>query len=436
MIFLQTNTDVLTFIKKFQFFLSTFFPQGKMEWGLMILFTLLYGTLASYISLNYTIVLDNRIPWDAYFSFDNRAIVMTGGGFERHPLANYFFDYIRKFALLLSGGQMNSIFRLVLSLLSSLTISLVMVQIYKYLKNIIGLPTKLGLLIVVFFSLFSTNLLLSFTPETYTYTLLFLCVFNYYAALKLKKSQSLSLGVLTSATIALGGLTITNASKVFLPVLFEKGLFSSWRKVLNAAFRSVLAASIFFFLYLARLKFDLSRILEKTASQYEKFSQPKVTPIWDMVASWFFGGNVLFPSFFLRDYHNKKGFEYKALFMDVYTSIVPYVFIAVLVGLIIWSTIKNRKNTLVQVLCWSFAVDLTIHCILKFGLHTSYIYGGHFVFVYPLLIGWLLYVYRDRNGMQSFLVSLLGIMAVYLSLNNLFRMQEFFEFLELYYQVK
>ncbi len=426
----------MTFNKKIQFFLATFFPQGRMEWGLMIVFTLLYGTLASYISLNYAIVFDNRIPWDAYFSFDNRAIVMTGGGFERHPLANYFFDFIRKFALLISGGQMNSIFRLVLSFLSSLAVSLVLVQIYKYLKNIIELPTKLGLLIVVFFSLFSTNLLLSFTPETYTYTLLFLCVFNYYAGLKLKKSQPLSFGALTSATIAIGGLTITNASKVFLPILFEKGLFYSWRKILNAAIRSVLAASIFLFLYLARLKFDLSRIFEKTVSQYEKFSQPKVTPFWDMVASWFFGGNVLFPSFFLRDYHNKKGFEYKAIFMDVYTSFVPYLFIAVLVGLLIWSTIKNRKNPLVQVLFWSFVIDIIIHCILKFGLHTSYIYGGHFIFVYPLLIGWMLHAYQDKKGMQSLLLSLLGIMVVYLFLNNLFRMQEFFEFLQLYYLVK
>ncbi|MFN8364349.1 MAG: DUF6080 domain-containing protein [Cloacibacterium normanense] len=29
----------------------------------------------------------------------------------------------------------------------------------------------------------------------------------------------------------------------------------------------------------------------------------------------------------------------------------------------------------------SFFVDIIIHCVLKFGLHTSYIYGGHFIFL-------------------------------------------------------
>ena len=43
-------------------------------------FSTSYGILGSYIALNYRIIFDDRIPWDAYFSFDNRSIVMTGGG--------------------------------------------------------------------------------------------------------------------------------------------------------------------------------------------------------------------------------------------------------------------------------------------------------------------------------------------------------------------
>ena len=114
---------------------------------------------------------------------------MTGGGFERHPLANYFFTWIRETALFFSGGKKDVNFRLALSLISALTVSLSVLQIFKYLRNIIGLPLFLNLLLVVFFSLFSTSILLSFTPETYTYTLFFLVLFNYYAALKLKKND-------------------------------------------------------------------------------------------------------------------------------------------------------------------------------------------------------------------------------------------------------
>jgi hypothetical protein len=76
---------------------------------------------------------------------------------------------------------------LVLAWCSNFAVSLSLIQVYKYLKNIIRLPKNISLLILSFFAFFTTNILLSFTPETYTYTLFFLVLFNYYAALKLKK---------------------------------------------------------------------------------------------------------------------------------------------------------------------------------------------------------------------------------------------------------
>ncbi len=135
-------------------FLKTIFPETKFELFLFLLFIIVYGILGTVIALDYRIIFDNRIPWDAYFSFDNRAIVMTGGGFERHPLANYFFNWIREFALLFSNGKMNETFRLVLAWCSNFAVSLSLVQIYKYLKNIITLPKKISLLILFFFSFF------------------------------------------------------------------------------------------------------------------------------------------------------------------------------------------------------------------------------------------------------------------------------------------
>ena len=191
---------------------------------------------------------------------------------------------------------------------------------------------------------------------------------------------------------------------------------------------------IFVLLFLYRLDFDYMRFLNKSGEQYDKFSKPKVTPLWDMISSWFFGGNMLFPSFVIRDYHNKKGFYYKALFMDVYTSVIPYVFVAAVLILVFWSYFKNFKNKLVQVLMISFLVDIVIHCILKFGLHTSYIYGGHFIFVVPLLIGWLFYSYKNSPKMLSFLFVTVCVLFFYLAMNNLLRMEEFFVFLEKYYR--
>lgn len=424
----------MNFKQKSTDFLKTVFPETKLELLLFTVFLTAYGLLGTAIALNYRIIFDNRIPWDAYFSFDNRAIVMTGGGFERHPLANYFFNWIREFAYLFSNGKKDATFRLALAWCSNFAISLSLIQIYKYLKNIIILPKKISLLLLFFFSFFSTPILLSFTPETYTYTLLFLVLFNYYAALKLRKEEKIPATALALAGVVIGGLTVTNIVKVYIPLLFEKDVFRNWRRFGHLFLRGVISIAVFVLLFLYRLDFKFLNFLNKSGEQYEKFSNPKVTPVWDMIASWFFGGNMLFSSFVTRDYHNKKGFEYKALFMEVYTSVLPYVFVSLILILVLWSYLKNFKNKFVQILMLSFLVDLVIHCVLKFGLHTSYIYGGHFIFVVPLLLGWLFNRYKDSPKTLSFLYVAVWILFFYLALNNLFRMNEFFDFLEKYYR--
>lgn len=152
-----------------------------------------------------------------------------------------------------------------------------------------------------------------------------------------------------------------------------------------------------------------------------------------MIISWFFGGNILFSSFITRDYHNKKGFAYKALFMDTYQAIFPYLFVGILIFLILWAYIKNLKNPLTQILMLSFSVDFIIHCVLKFGLYTSYIYGGHFIFVYPLMLGWLFFSYQKHQKITQYLITIIGIFTIYIIANNIYRMYEFFLFLEKFY---
>lgn len=419
---------------KFINFLRLILPCTYIELTVFLFFITCYGILGSYIALNYRLIFDSRIPWDAYFSFDNKAIVMTGGSFERHPLSYYFFNWIRMTALLISDGKMDSTFRLALAWFSNIAISLSIVQVFKYLKNIIRLPLKITLLIIAFFGLFSTNIILSFTPENFTYTLFLLTLYNHYAAIKLRNEEKIPALALSLAGISIGGLTITNIIKVFIPILFEKNIFKDWKKFGNAAFRVSIACICYVLLYLNRIDFKYQNIFSKTNQQYEKFSNVESTPIWDMVYSFFFGGNILFPSFITSDKNNMKGFEFKGLLMDVYSSLASYIFIALLLAIILWSYFKNFNNKMVQILLISFTVDAIIHCFMRFGLHTSYIYGGHFIFIYPMLLGWLFYAYRSSPKTLSFLAITTSLLLVFILINNTIRMSEFFVFLEKYYQ--
>lgn len=414
-------------------FLRTIFPANRWELIFFLFFLLGYGILASILALNYRLVFDARIPWDAYFSFDNRAIVLNGGSFERHPLSKYFFDALRKLALWISGQKMNADFRLVLSLFSVLTVSLGNIQILKYLKNIIQLPKVIAGFLTLFFGIFTTPLLLSFTPETYTYTFFLLVLFNYYAALKLQKNEPLSLVALTFSAITIGGFTITNVVKVYIPMLFEKGI---WRNLKKSGWffgRALISVSVFIFLFLWRLNFEYEKIFTKAETQYDKFSNAKITPFWDMVFSWFLGGTVVFPSFEVRDYHSQTGFQFKAIFMETYSSFWCYFFVGLIFSFVLWSYIVNFKNRFVQILMLSFLVDITIHCVLRFGLHTAYIYGGHYVFVVPLLLGWLFFAYKNRPKMLSFIGISLSLSFIFILACNAYRMAEFFDFVNLYY---
>lgn len=425
----------MSFIKtKIINFLKLVFPSTYTELAVFLFFIVCYGILGSYIALHYRIIFDSRIPWDAYFSFDNKSILMTGGSFERHPLSYYFFNWIREFSLFISGGKMDANFRLTLAWLSNIIITLNIIQVFKYLKNIIHLPLWLSLLIILFFGAFSTNIILSFTPENFTYTLFLLSLYNYYAAIKLRKEEKIPATALSLAGITIGGLTITNIVKVFIPLIFEKGIFTIWKKFGNAVLRVAVAIICFVLLYLNRIDFKYQNIFSKTNQQYEKFSNVESMPTWDMILSFFFGGNILFPGFIMSDKHNMKGFNFKGLYMDLYSSPLPYFFIAILLILISWSYFKNFKNKWVQVIVISFLVDIIIHCVMRFGLHTSYIYGGHFVFAYPLLLGWLFFAYRSSPKMMSFLTFTMVILFIYLIINNIFRMTEFFWFMENYYQ--
>ncbi len=359
---------------------------------------------------------------------------MTGGSFERHPLSYYFFNWVREFSLFISGGKMDSGFRLTLAWLSNIIISLTVLQVFKYLKNIIRLPLRISLLLTFFFGVFSTNIILSFTPENFTYTLFLLSLYNHYAAIKLDREEKTPVAALSLAGITIGGLTITNFVKVFIPLLFEKNLFSSWKKFGNAVLRVMIATICYLLLYLNRIDFKYENIFSKTNQQYEKFSNVESMPTWDMILSFFFGGNILFPGFIISDKHNMKGFDFKGLYMDLYSSVFSYIFIGTVLILISWSYLKNFKNKWVQVIMISFLMDIIIHCIMRFGLHTSYIYGGHFIFVYPLLIGWLFYAYGSSPKALSFLTVTVSILVIYLLANNWFRMSEFFWFMDTYYQ--
>lgn len=120
--------------------------------------------------------------------------------------------------------------------------------------------------------------------------------------------------------------------------------------------------------------------------------------------------------------------------MDTYPIFMPYFIIGLLHILIVLSIVTNRRNRLVMILSVSFIIDIVIHCILQFGLKSAYIYGGHFIFIYPLLLGWLFYSLREKQLLFTFSFGIFLLVFVFTFANNICRIVDFFKFITLYYQ--
>ncbi len=163
---------------------KTIFPVTATELFVLLFFIAVYMSFGWFIASEFRLVYDERVPWDAYFSFDNYSIVNTGGGWERHPFSIYLFDVIRDIALYISGGKTDSTFRIVLMAFSATTVAFTMLQFYKYFRNIIKLPVAINLFLLLFFSFFTTPVLLSFTPETYTYSFFPSGIFQLFCGIK------------------------------------------------------------------------------------------------------------------------------------------------------------------------------------------------------------------------------------------------------------
>jgi hypothetical protein len=83
------------------------------------------------------------------------------------------------------------------------------------------------------------------------------------------------------------------------------------------------------------------------------------------------------------------------------------------------------KNKYAWMLFLLFGVDIFIHVIAHFGLLTPFIYGGHWVYCLPLLLGWLFGYASDKKILKNLLITVTSVLLAGLVVNNLVRLSDF-----------
>ncbi len=427
------NKTIISSFSDIRYFLKAFLPDKKDEkylfWGLL-LFYLSYSVFVTFT----TSIVDNiSVGTDLYFSYDNPLILEHGRTqISGHPLLIFFyypFVLIGNGLVLLTTAKVKTLFFI---MLSSAMISLSCVYIFRYIRQIIELKRFTAFIFTLFFAFFSTNLILAFTPESFTLSALFLSFNVYYNSSFIKRGISPPfISNVILADFFLGGVTLTNMAKGVIPVLFFKEKKASILK------KIIILGAVFFIILLA-LQIFSALVLDKNYigsifAHKDNFTDESLTGMayLQMIFSHFFGAPIFLSEIF--SYNTiRNGIPY--LVEGDYRLWWQYLFMSLICVFLVTSLIRNYKEPFVQMIFLLFLVDIVIHCIIRFGINEPFIYGAHWIYCVPLLLGWLYKKLKDKQA-KVFLI-IISCMFVALVINNLVRLSDFINLAQQIYPVQ
>lgn len=367
----------------------------KIQHCILIASVLFYGSIAYIFASKTLLPYHPKYIHDLYLGFDNS---FQNTSFLKHPLLKIITIAFKVKSL--SENYLGYI----LVAICVFFISLQNLLVYQYLSAFRWLKTLDKILVVSLFGISSTNLILGFTFESYVFSSFFLTLLLYYSISAKRHSKYHTL----LFSVIIGGVTITNALKVFF--LSKAFNVKTYIKFASVGFFSLVLGG---FAFWDKIKFSVLHNL-----QFLDYN----SHYWKDIFYYFLGGIIVFPNLKQVSYH----YESKELIPIViadYPGLLSFktFLISVFWGLILIAFIKNYSKSIVKSLTLCFGIDVFIHCVLKFGLSEAMIFGGNFVFIFPVFFAFLL---NDRNAtlfrvVIFLLIILLGVINLH-ELNNLF----------------
>ena len=266
----------------------------------------------------------------------------------------------------------------------------------RYLINIVELDVLSTNIISLFFAFFAYNFAIVMSFDSFAFSFFFLSMATYYFSdqLKRKKNISIASGVLLILTI--GGITITNLSKIISVYFFDriplKAILKRQIVIMSVFALSLLslAGSLYFI-------FNRERIMDLFV-RYEYYSRTvfhSPDEIFQTIMSRFFGAPVLLSDYMVIERDLPDGPYILAANYEFYWQ---YGFVIILLALLLWSIICNYKNRIVLFIVFNFFLDILIHVIFEYGIGEAFIYAGHWLFSFPILLGWLIKSQNKRIG--------------------------------------
>lgn len=419
----QKNSRIKENINQFSELLRLILPQNKPELFILLGFIIFYFSYSLTIALNTSVIDYQLYKYDVYFSFDNPIIYNQGYVYlEGHPLMRwmlYPFILLGNALGILLGYKAKTVF---LTLICCTFVSLSVIYVRRYLKEILGLNGIVLSLLVLMYGFFSTNLILCFTIESFTLTIFLLSFTIYYYSRCMQQSKGVTLLSNSFLAIGLGGITLTNFAKGIIPMLFaNESKKTILRKIIIVG---LLFGLCIFIALLAEYSFDFIGQVKYRLTQ--NISLPAKGLYYEKIIDMLFTSPMFFSNIMLDSIYNDFGSKMAVINMDYFRHWWQYAFAGAMFILLAYSVIKNYKNKYVQLLLLMLAIDIIIHALIRYGLRDAQIYGGHWVFMVPFLLGWLYKSIDSKKLKQGFTV-VISILFISILINNIYQLTQFIE---------
>lgn len=395
------------------------FPENKQETVILFFFIVFYSLFSIPLAINTSIIDYKDMLYDVYFSFDNPIIYRQGYVYlEGHPLMMFItmpFIYLGNILAGFYGYKVKTVF---LTFLCTLLISFSTIYVYRYITKVTEIKGYLAYLLVSLFGFTATNLILCFTPESFTITTFILSFTIFFYSDRIKRNETVGVTTSSFLAIVLGGLTITNFAKGIIPIFFLK---DTRKEIL----KKILIAGIVFFILILwmQLQYDFISLIKYRL--VNNISVPARGNYFEKLFEWLYAAPIFFPEINLLPI-KVDGIPFDSISIEFYHYWWQYAFAIVLFVILGYSIFRNYKNRLVQIIILLLLEDIIIHGIIRYGIRDAFIYGGHWVFSVPILISWGVKNLKKEKSF-NFASILLTCLVLMMIINNGIRLYEFIQ---------
>ncbi len=422
------------------FFVRDMFPARRTEVALCATIFCFYFAISMVVFSSSDVIERFSPGYWGYLGYDNAwytnvyySIDTTEGLFlSRHPFMKLLFvpmSIVGQLVFWLGGLRAKAFFYI---LLFNLVTTLSALGVFRWLRNVLELTLFRSILLTVMFTMFFSNLILCFTPESFPVSQLVLIGSILAAARFTAERRPVPFADYFVWTLLGGAVTTTNAVCTSLVFSLAPGTWSrTSRFVLGAAILFVVLYLIYFaifggiFLFLPE-ETTLSQWFCVNYIEYNRnvphqgetgglgqWCTLAVNCFWtnSLVGPKLYGGTD--PTL-----DHLEGIEYRAPQVaqeTSWTQMLPGLGLLALFAMGTLSVFKERRLIFVLAV---FGFSLFLHLVLRFGWQELHIYADHWIFAVPMVIGGVYVLTGEKSRLSRGFDFLLITLSVSLAIAN------------------